>query len=368
METKAGGSAVKGSDASAHTLLTPSKQLRSDLWLDQPDAHDRIDARTAAGEISGDDAERLHHFVDTGYTSISIDLDDDFSAALEDDLDQLWVDRPHNLAASAKSGGRESFRDFDIANRDIGYRVIDLHSHSERALSLYLHPEIFRMTDLIFGERSVAFQSLYFQYGSEQSLHRDPMFVVTDPPSHLLASWIALEDITADSGPLLYVPGSHRMPWFEFAPDTIKFGDSDDLPAIRKAWAEDRARRIEEMGLEVVELTCRRGDVFIWHGALLHGGARVTNPEATRKSFVTHYSTASTYRSRHATMSMLTAKGGQPVWKGVRHSTDALLERDGCIGLDNPLRELVPLPTPEEAAGSLGSGAAGWAQKHLKRH
>lgn len=334
----------------AEPTLRPDKQLVSDLWLDQPDAHEQIDRRTGQGEISDDDAERLHHFVDHGYTSISIDLDDEFASAFERDLDHLWATRPANLAASAKSGGRESFRDFDDANRHIGYRVIDMHSHSERARSLYLHPDIFRLTDLIFGERSIAFQSLYFQYGSEQSLHRDPMFVVTEPPSHLLASWIALEDITADSGPLLYVPGSHRMPWFEFAPDTIKFGDGDDVPAIRKAWADTRARNIEEMGLETVQLTCRRGDAFIWHGSLLHGGAKVANPETTRKSFVTHYSTASHYKSRRTTMKMLTAVEGEPTWRGVSATTDTVLEQNGCIGLDNPMQNLKPLPTPAEVA------------------
>src|SRR6266516_4337125 len=76
----------------------------------------------------------------------------------------------------------------------------------------------FRFVELIFGAPAIAFQSLYFEYGSQQGLHRDPMFVVTDPPSHLLASWVALEDITPDSGPLAYVPGSQHLPWYEFEP------------------------------------------------------------------------------------------------------------------------------------------------------
>ena len=77
---------------------------------------------------------------------------------------------------------------------------------------------MFRMVELIYDQPAISFQSLYFEYGSQQALHRDPMFVVTDPPSHLLASWVALEDIAPDSGPLAYVPKSHRLPWFEFEP------------------------------------------------------------------------------------------------------------------------------------------------------
>jgi hypothetical protein len=36
------------------------------VWLDQPDAHDRIDARGATGEISPEQASQLHGFVDNG--------------------------------------------------------------------------------------------------------------------------------------------------------------------------------------------------------------------------------------------------------------------------------------------------------------
>ena len=36
------------------------------------------------------------------------------------------------------------------------------------ARELYLHPKIFRMVELIYGEPAIAFQSLYFEYGSQQ--------------------------------------------------------------------------------------------------------------------------------------------------------------------------------------------------------
>ena len=40
------------------------------------------------------------------------------------------------------------------------------------------------MVELIYGEPAIAFQSLYFEYGSQQGLHRDPMFVFTEPIRH----------------------------------------------------------------------------------------------------------------------------------------------------------------------------------------
>jgi ectoine hydroxylase-related dioxygenase (phytanoyl-CoA dioxygenase family) len=197
------------------------------------------------------------------------------------------------------------------------------------------------MVELVFDQPAVAFQSLYFQFGSEQSLHRDPMFVVTQPPSHLCAAWIALEDITPDAGPLLYAPGSHRMPWFEFDDDTVNVAVKEEAKDKRQEWATYRARMLAEMGLRVESLTCRRGDVFVWHGGLLHGGEPVRDPDATRKSYVVHYSTAAHYTSRRATMKMKMAdERGEPVWRNVGGTTERLLVEGTRRGIDNPLREM----------------------------
>jgi phytanoyl-CoA hydroxylase len=322
------------------TVLDEHKQMISDLWLDQPDAHDRIDEGLQAGTFSSIDAQRLRTFTDEGYLTFSIGLDAGFSAAFDADLDRVWAERPIDLAVAPKSGGRVSFRDIDEGQRDVGYRVADLHSHSRTALDLYLHPEIFRMVELVFGQKAVAFQSLYFQFGSEQGLHRDPMFVVTSPPSHLVASWIALEDITPDCGPLIYVPQSHRMPWFEFEQDTVALGAKSEAQDKRVAWSEFRQRMIEDMKLEVRAFTPKRGDVFLWHSGLLHGGAKVENERSTRKSFVVHYGTARTYKSRRATMKVKSVVRGEEDWRGVGGTTDKVLVQGERTGLDNPLRHV----------------------------
>jgi phytanoyl-CoA hydroxylase len=320
--------------------LDANKQMISDLWLDQPDALERIDERTTSGDLSAADAEKLRHFANEGYLTFSIGLDERFAAAFDAELDRLWDERPIDLAVAPKSGDRVSFRDIEGVHRDVGYRVADLHSHARTALDLYLHPEVFRMVEMIFDQKAVAFQSLFFQFGSEQGLHRDPMFVVTDPPSHLIASWIALEDITPESGPLLYVPRSHRMPWFEFEHDTVALGKKSGARDKRVDWALNRKQLIEEMNLEVTEFTAKRGDVFLWHSGLLHGGAPVKNQSSTRKSFVVHYSTAKTYTSRHATMKMKYNDRGRDEWRGVTGTTDDVLDKDGHKGIDNPLRHM----------------------------
>jgi ectoine hydroxylase-related dioxygenase (phytanoyl-CoA dioxygenase family) len=321
--------------------LDASKQLVSDLWVDQPDAHDHIARALDAGEITPAEAEQLGCFVDQGYMAVHVDLPDDFGDRFEADLERLWQERPYDLAAAPQAGERVSFRDFDEANRSIGYRVVDMHSHSAAALDLYTNPQIFRMVELAFGEPAISFQSLYFHYGSEQALHRDPMFVPTKPPSLLIASWTALEDISDECGPLLYAPGSHRMPWFEFSEDTVSVVKTETAQEMRQQWAKERDRRIQELGLEVKSFTCARGDTFLWHAGLLHGGKKVIDPSLTRKSFVTHYSTARAYKSRKASM-LAHPKRDADQWVGVSATTDRVLEHQGHLGLDNPLAGVTP--------------------------
>ena len=35
--------------------------------------------------------------------------------------------------------------------------------------------------------------------------------MTTEPLGYLIAIWVALEDVTPDSGPVYYYPGSHRI-------------------------------------------------------------------------------------------------------------------------------------------------------------
>jgi len=307
--------------------------MQSDLWLDQPDAHERIEQRLAGGDISADEATRLHTFVDSGFVTLSIDVDADFCEGFDADVSRFWDERPADLSVSPPTAPPTSFRDWDGKVKPPGYRIPDMQSHSESALDLYLHPALFRMVELIYGEPAIAFQSLYFEYGSQQALHRDPMFVVTDPPSHLLASWVALEDVGDEAGPLAYVPGSHRLPWFEFTPGSIACGHSVSKERREEFDAATKAL-IAERGLKVEHFTCRRGDAFIWHAGLVHGGIRIADRAHTRKSFVTHYCTAANYRSRTAGIRI---RNGDD-WKRVTATTDRVLERDGRRGLDNPVR------------------------------
>jgi hypothetical protein len=314
-------------------FLTSDGLLASDLWLDQPDAHQRIDRRLGAGEIDGEQAENLRDFVDKGYMVIPLSVDPAVFGGVEAAVERLWRDKADDVAYAYHS----QLRPFTCAqpeHRKPSYRIADLHTYSDEALALYLNREVFDYLELIFGEPVIATQSLCFEWGSQQPLHRDPVYVRMTPPSHLLAAWIALEDIGPDCGPLIYLPGSHRLPYYQYEPGryTFDFGkDGDKETLASQEW--DR-KKCAGAGLELETLTCKRGDVLIWHHSLLHGGSYPTDPGLTRKSFVVHYSTTASMKQVLNSYLFPTPDGGE-----TPHvmSSDRVLERDGCRGFDSPL-------------------------------
>lgn len=162
----------------------------------------------------------------------------------------------------------------------------DFHNSSVKGKELMTHPAIATFLQAIFNQQTVVMQSLVFMYGSQQPTHQDFPWVTAKIPSHLAAAWIALEDITIDSGPLFYYIGSHKIPKFNFGTGITYKGYSKRTPL---EFAEYLDKTCANLPKET--LLIKKGDVLIWHSALAHGGSPIRNPDKTRKSFVCHYTT-----------------------------------------------------------------------------
>ena len=145
------------------------------------------------------------------------------------------------------------------------------------------------LLSFVLGRDVVLFQTINFIRGSEQRPHSDSIHMTTYPLGFLIAGWLALEDTNPDNGPLCYYPGSHKLPYFlnaDFNQDeaTLRLG--------RNKYPEYENRIdqfITEYQLSKKELLAKKGDLFIWHANLLHGGTPIKNRHLTRKSMVMHY-------------------------------------------------------------------------------
>lgn len=169
----------------------------------------------------------------------------------------------------------------------LGTRVVDSYIPFPEALDLFTSPRLIGFLQLIFGEDPLLFQSLSFDQGSQQRLHQDTAYVVVDRPLELAACWIALEDIQQGSGELMYAPGSHRYPDFDFGSGHKHFNGDQDPAEAHARWAEDLERRGAEGGVST--FLAKKGDILVWHADLAHGGSPVTRPELTRQSLVGHF-------------------------------------------------------------------------------
>jgi hypothetical protein len=313
--------------------------FRSTLWFDQPDAHSTIERWQRAGEIDDDLALELRRFVDDGYLTLDLGLDDDLFAEIDATVDRLWRDKPQDVAFAYNSRLTPFCYADEAVHRRPGCRIADLHSYSAAARSLYLHPRIFEVIHRLFGQPAIATQSLYFQYGSFQALHRDPVHVPATPPWHLLAAWVALEDIDPRSGVLAYVPGSHRLPYYRFANGDYRHDASHHSEADDRAMADFDQAQCDAAGLALERFVPKRGSALIWHHSLLHGGPRAEDPDLTRKSFVVHFTTRGENPRRHGEfIEYVPGPDGAPVARLRMVESEALVEAGDAAGFDNPLK------------------------------
>lgn len=170
-----------------------------------------------------------------------------------------------------------------------GNKIMFAYRKSDHLRSMGENPALLEILTLLLGKKAVLFQSINFYTGSQQKTHSDSIHMTTYPLGGLLAIWVALEDIHEGSGPLHYYPGSHVLPYYlnsdyDNEGNALFIGD--------KTYAEYEkmiGRKKEELGLKKKVFLAKKGDVFIWHANLLHGGEPHTDPSKTRKSVVFHY-------------------------------------------------------------------------------
>jgi ectoine hydroxylase-related dioxygenase (phytanoyl-CoA dioxygenase family) len=150
-------------------------------------------------------------------------------------------------------------------------------------------PRLIRILNFLLDKEVVPFQTLNFIKGSNQRAHSDSIHMTTYPLGYLIAAWVALEDTNENNGPLFYYPGSHKLPYLL----NNDFNEMSTALKLGKKEYSDYEDVVEEIiqknKLKKEVFFARKGDVFIWHANLIHGGSPIIDPSATRKSMVIHY-------------------------------------------------------------------------------
>lgn len=168
-------------------------------------------------------------------------------------------------------------------------RLQDGWQHHPQIRELALCAPLLDLLRHLYGREPFAFQTLNFAVGSEQPCHSDAVHFHSYPHGFMCGIWLALEDVEAESGPLEYFPGSHRLPYLSAASLGLDPGAVASEPHPQRFFEPVWQEAVGSAGLERQTFLPRRGQVLIWHANLLHGGSAVSNRISRRWSQVTHY-------------------------------------------------------------------------------
>lgn len=231
--------------------------------------------------------------------------------------DLPWVETAQLEAALERAGADPELRAFAHSLRDQGYGVLDLGSEgaalcdaavqqtepwfqdpavdrvqdawrrAPAVKALAAHPRILSALRLAYGREPFPFQTLSFRVGTEQPKHSDAIHFHSDPPLFMCGVWIALEDVTLDAGPLVYWPGSHKMPVLTMRGAGLNRPDPEPADYDR-VYQPALDARIAASGIAPEHALVRKGQAFVWAANLVHGGAPITREGAARRSLVVH--------------------------------------------------------------------------------
>ncbi len=163
------------------------------------------------------------------------------------------------------------------------------HLNAENVNKVANHTEIIEFLKIIYGRKPIPFQTLNFVNGTRQHFHSDAVHFHSVPAGFMCGVWIALEDINEDAGPLIYFPKSHRLPYLRAFDLGLSSKQIRETESPQKHFEEYWRKIVRDNNFEQKTYIAMKGEVFIWHANLLHGGSNVKNRCLTRWSQVTHY-------------------------------------------------------------------------------
>lgn len=250
------------------------------LWIDE----DAVFQKNL-DKLPADIAPHISEMHDKGYTILK-------GAVAHDIVDQIVADKeriysePERFVLKNKGNYMDPI---ELTKLDRADRIVDLYAVSEAAREAIGAPMVTRILKMIFQDDPIAMQSIFFEYGSQQSIHQDTAYVISSKPLKLAAAWIALEDIAPGSGELIYYPGSHRFKHYLFSGEHKNWTPARDGKEQHQEFLLGLHEQARAAGVEAESFLAKKGDILIWHADLAHGGSQITVPDRTRLSLVAHY-------------------------------------------------------------------------------
>jgi ectoine hydroxylase-related dioxygenase (phytanoyl-CoA dioxygenase family) len=256
-----------------------------------------LDEHFSKGSLT---SEQIKFWSENGYLVLPKYFDSLTLSKINSLVDEVWETRKKagnplviDVFIGTPREKRMYFKDAPDEARQVPYKLNDLFLEEPLIREAILEPKLCQiLAELLEGSPLVC-NSLTFEKSSQQGFHFDTFYMPPPVKNKMLATWIALEDVHEDAGPLQYYPGSHKIPPYFFSDGKLN-AKAEEMPDFFKYIEPELQKR----SLKSEVFSAKAGDVLIWHSQLFHAGAAIKDIRRTRKSLVTHYFRAADF-SRH---------------------------------------------------------------------
>lgn len=225
-------------------------------------------------EYTPDEIEMLTTYHNKGYLVIDLELS-------QESIDGILQGINREIDELATQDSKYHYSDSP--------RIFEAWKRNPYVLELARHPKVLQTLELLYNRKPTPFQTINFLKGSNQPLHQDSIHFYTQPERWMVGTWVALQDMTEDCGPLEIVPGSHKWPHYSFQNLNLSvptFGDQFENYA---EYENFLTQLVDVMQGERTQWLGKKGQCIIWAANLLHGGAPIANSQSTRYAQATHF-------------------------------------------------------------------------------
>ncbi|WAC60320.1 phytanoyl-CoA dioxygenase family protein [Brevundimonas sp. SL130] len=230
---------------------------------------------------------------DQGYLHLKKAISTEEITAVRNRVEWHWANpsgNPHNVDVITGDYAGQCFtmNDTPLTVRGEAYKLNNLFLRDDTIRSVALSRRLKRIMGELLQSEPMICNSLNFERGSQQDAHIDSWYMPAPDDESMVAASISLDPVDDTNGPIFFYPGSHKIAPYRFSDGRLNVIDAE--------FADCRAyvqAQIEELQLPLIRYQGGPGDVFIWHGQLIHGGSPIRDFSRTRSSLVVHYWRAS---------------------------------------------------------------------------
>jgi ectoine hydroxylase-related dioxygenase (phytanoyl-CoA dioxygenase family) len=156
-------------------------------------------------------------FRDNGFLVIPGFFSESEVSAVQGAYASVWRDLPKDVVVDTEvSMRRVRARDLTEQERRQPFKINDLYLRDVGLREATLSERLGAILRQLLADDPVICNTLSLEYGSQQADHLDTLFMTPRTDGRLVATWMALEDVQPDAGPLRYYPESNHIEPYRF--------------------------------------------------------------------------------------------------------------------------------------------------------